>query len=210
MTAQLTPRTEHRLQVAVDLGERLLVLVLFATFVERLSHSLSFRPYNLLILLSEGLVAILIIVRRNSAQFSMRPLDWVIALAGTAFPMLQRAGGTPLLPAAADTVLMSAGLLLAIWAKLSLRYSFGIAAANRGAVSRGAYRLVRHPMYAGYIIVEIGFLLNNPLAWNIEIYAAAFALFIARIFAEERVLSADPDYIRYRSLVRYRLFPGIF
>src|SRR5690349_10504140 len=129
MNPKLNPRTERALQMAVDLGERLLVLILFATFVVRLSHSLSFRPYNLLILFSEGLVAFLIIIRRSTTEFTMRPVDWIIALTGTALPMLLRAGGKPLLPISVGTVLMSAGLLFAIWAKFSLRHSFGIAAA---------------------------------------------------------------------------------
>jgi protein-S-isoprenylcysteine O-methyltransferase Ste14 len=210
MSSQIASRTERLFQIAIDLGERLFVLMLFATFVVRISHTLIFRPYNLLVLLSEGLVVVLILIRRHTASFTMRPLDWFIALFGTALPMLLRAGGLPLLPALVGAALMSGGLVCAIWAKLALRRSFGIAAANRGPVCIGPYRLVRHPMYAGYIAVEVGFLLNNPLIWNLAVCVADVTLMILRILAEERVLTADKDYERYRGVVRYRLLRGVF
>jgi protein-S-isoprenylcysteine O-methyltransferase Ste14 len=206
----LNPRTERTLQTAVDLGERLFVLLLFAGFAVRLSHTLEVRPYNLLALVSEGLVAALIVLRRNAVTVTMRPLDWVVALAGTTMPMFVRPGGQPLLSPIAGTVLMFAGLSIAIWAKATLRLSFGIAAANRGAVKGGPYRFLRHPMYAGYIVVYAGFLLNNPLLWNIAIYIPAVGLLAARILAEESVLRADPAYVAYMQPVRYRLLPGLF
>ena len=210
MNAQLNPSTERVLRISIDLGERLFVLMLFATFVVRLSHTIISRPYNLLVLLSEGLVVLLVLIRRTTANVSMRPLDWVVALAGTALPLLLRAGGSPPLPTAIGTVLMFGGLSFAIWAKACLRRSFGLAAANRGAVEGGPYRWVRHPMYAGYIFVYIGFSLNNPLTRNLAIFAAIVALLVLRILAEERVLRTDSDYGRYRSIVGYRLIPGLF
>lgn len=209
MTTPLSPRAERSLQIAIDLGERLFVLLLFATFAVRLSQSLGIRPYNLLALLSEGLVATLILIRRNTDAVTMRPLDWVVALAGTALPMTVRPSGQPVLPALAGTVLMFAGLSLALWAKATLRRSFGIAAANRGSVITGPYCLVRHPMYAGYFLVFAGFLLNNPSIWNLAIYLLAVVCLIVRIFAEEVVLTNDPAYAAYRQRVRYRLAPGV-
>ena len=114
------------------------------------------------------------------------------------------------MPTAVGTAIMSAGLVLAIWAKASLRHSFGMAAANRGAVCEGPYRGIRHPMYAGYILVYLGFFLNNPLFWNIAIYGTAIAFQIARIMAEERILALDPKYADYRAHVRHRLVPRVF
>ena len=125
-------------------------------------------------------------------------------------PMLLRAGGKPPLPAVIGTVLMCCGLAFAIWAKATLRQSFGIAAANRGPVSSGPYRFIRHPIYAGYILVYVGYSLNNPLAWNLVVYAITIGLQVMRILAEERVLGADQGYSRYQSIVRYRLLPGVF
>jgi protein-S-isoprenylcysteine O-methyltransferase Ste14 len=65
-------------------------------------------------------------------------------------------------------------------------------------------------MYAGYILVYVGFLLNNPLWWNLALYAATVILIVARIRAEERVLVKDPEYAAFMSRVRHRLAPGLF
>ncbi len=210
MSAALGPRTERVLQIAIDLGERLFLLLLFAAFVVRLSHTLGVRPYNVLALVSEGLMTYFILVRRNAIALTMRPWDWIVAFAGTALPMFVRAGGQAPFPAFVGTVLMFAGVSLAIWAKLTLRRSFGIAAAHRGLVHGGPYRFVRHPMYAGYILVYTGFALNNPLLWNFSVYVLAAGLLVARIVAEEAVLTPDGDYAGYKTRVRYRLVPGLF
>jgi protein-S-isoprenylcysteine O-methyltransferase Ste14 len=210
VSTPLSPRTERVLQWSVDLGERIFFLVLFATFAVRLSHTIGVRPYNVLALISEGLVAFFILIRRPARNLTMRPLDWVVALVGTALAMFVRAGGHPLLPAIFGTVLMFAGLSLAIWAKLSLRRSFGLAAANRGTVAAGPYRFLRHPMYGGYIIVYVGFFLNNPLWWNLGLYIMATLLLMARLRAEEAVLKTDPVYDAYCARVPYRLIPALF
>ncbi len=106
--------------------------------------------------------------------------------------------------------MMVTGLALAIVAKLTIRRSFGVAAANRGVVLARPYRFVRHPMYAGYILVYAGILLNNPLAWNLVIYLFTITLLVARIFAEEKLLANDPAYAAFMGRVHYRLLPGIF
>jgi protein-S-isoprenylcysteine O-methyltransferase Ste14 len=210
MKNSLDPKTERRLQRAIDIGERLIVISLFAIFVVRISHTIQMRPYNILAVISEGFSVYFIVVRRAASAVTMRPLDWLAALIGTSLPMFVHAGGEPLMPPAIGTVFMSAGLMLAIWAKASLRHSFGMAAANRGPVSSGPYRGIRHPMYAGYILVYLGFFLNNPLLWNIAIYGTAIAFQIARIMAEERILTLDSKYADYRAHVRHRLVPGVF
>ena len=203
-------RLERRLQLAIDIGERIFILLLFATFVVNISHTLNVRPYNILMLLSEGLVAFFIAVRRPALNISIRPRDWAAALFCTALAMFGRAGGVPVLPDIAGTILMFAGLSLAIWAKLNLRRSFGLAAANRGAVLGGPYRFVRHPMYAGYIAVYIGFLFNNPLPRNLAIYTIVLVLLVVRVLAEERLLKTDPVYDAYSRRVRFRLIPVLF
>lgn len=210
MSTELSPHTEQRLQTAVDVTERIFVLLLFAIFAVRISRSIAVAPTNMLAVMNEGLVVLFILTRRFTAVFTMRPIDWIIALAGTSAPLFVRAGGHPLLPWFVGAALMLAGLSLAIAAKLTIRRSFGMAAANRGVVRGGPYLVVRHPMYAGYIFVYAGFLLNNPLAWNLGIYAFTLATLVARILAEEKVLAEDPQYSEYMSRVRYRLVPGIF
>jgi protein-S-isoprenylcysteine O-methyltransferase Ste14 len=65
-------------------------------------------------------------------------------------------------------------------------------------------------MYAGYMLSHVGFLLAAPSLWNAAVYAVAWAFLVARIYAEEQVLSEDPAYQAFKARVRYRLLPGIF
>ena len=87
---------------------------------------------------------------------SVRLGDWLLATTATAAPLL-------VVPAASSpTALVIPGVLLVVlgtcfqlWSKLVLRRSFGIAPANRGVKMGGPYRLVRHPMYAGYLAAHV-------------------------------------------------------
>jgi protein-S-isoprenylcysteine O-methyltransferase Ste14 len=65
-------------------------------------------------------------------------------------------------------------------------------------------------MYAGYIATQFGFLLANPTAWNLAIYATSWLIQVGRIIAEERMLIRDRDYQDFAARVPYRLIPGIF
>jgi protein-S-isoprenylcysteine O-methyltransferase Ste14 len=206
----LTPATERRLQLLMDLGERAIIIVFFAAFVVRVGGSLAGNPFNIITMISDGLVVLFMLIRRPSQTVSTRPLDWVLAMGGTLAPLMVRPALNPLAPLMVGALIMLAGLICGLWAKVSLQRSFGIAPANRGVIESGPYRLVRHPMYAGYILVYVGFLLNNPSLWNLAVYVVAIALQVARILAEERVLSQDPDYQAMMGRVRYRLIPGLF
>jgi protein-S-isoprenylcysteine O-methyltransferase Ste14 len=206
----MNARLERILQLVIDYGERIFILLLFAALMVRLSHTIGIRPYNVLVLLSECLIAFFVAFRRHASSISVRPQDWAIALAGTALAMFVNAGGQPLFPDIIGTCIMFLGLSLAVWAKLSLRRSFGIAAANRGVIVRGPYRFIRHPTYSGYIIVYLGFLLNNPMLWNLGVYALTTLLLVMRVLAEERVLKVDPVYDAYSHRVRFRLIPALY
>ena len=107
-------------------------------------------------------------------------------------------------------VLLLSGLAVQVWAKLTLRRSFGIIPANRGVKASGPYRFVRHPMYLGYVTVHIGFLVLSPNLWNLVVYGVSFAIQIVRIRAEERLLGQDPAYAAFQTRTRYRLLPGVF
>ena len=107
-------------------------------------------------------------------------------------------------------VLVLGGNFIQFWAKLSLRRSFGIAPANRGVKVGGPYRLVRHPMYSGYLFSHIGILLLMPSLLNLAVYAVSWGAQIFRMLAEERLLSEDPSYRAFAEQVRWRLVPGLF
>lgn len=210
MREPLDLRLEQSLQRFMDLGERAFFVLLYVAYVARLWHSLAWQPSNGIAVISEGFVVVFIIIRRNALMVTTRPLDWLVALISTALPMLIKAGSTSLAPTVYGTTLMLTGLLFSISSKLTLRRSFGLAAANRGVVHSGPYAFIRHPIYAGYVLGYVGFSLNNPLNWNFTLYVVAICLLVLRIMAEERVLSQDPNFVAYTHRVPYRLVPGLF
>jgi protein-S-isoprenylcysteine O-methyltransferase Ste14 len=195
----------------LDLVEQIAVLALYSWLVVRLwpSQFSASNWYPVLILLSEGLVVFLLIIRRPTDRISTKGRDWALAAGGTFVVLFVGQGGPPLM-GPLGAVLMLIGLAIHVGAKLSLLRSFGLVAANRGVKSGGLYRLVRHPMYAGYMLTHVGFLLVAPSLWNVAIYVVAWAFLIARMYAEEQVLSDDPAYREMKSRVPYRLVPGVF
>lgn len=159
---------------------------------------------------SEALVVVLFVVRRTTANVSRSPADWFAAVAGTTVFLMARPADVSLAPQAVALSLQMVGLTVQVAGKVVLGRSFGAVAANRGVVTRGPYRLVRHPIYAGYLLTHIGFLLANASVRNLAVYAIGYVLQVIRILAEERLLGSDATYREYRQQVRYRLIPGVF
>lgn len=162
-----------------------------------------------LLFFSEGVVALLLLIRRPTERISTRRADWAVAMAGTFLALLVGPGAAPISPVIGG-LLMTAGVLVHAGAKLSLWRSFGVVAADRGVRAEGLYRFVRHPMYAGYMLAHVGYLLLAPSLWNLAVYIGVWALLIARIGAEERILDQDPAYAALRARTPYRLIPGLY
>ncbi len=81
--------------------------------------------------------------------------------------------------------------------------------ANRGVKQYGVYRFVGHPMYLGYILNQLGFLLFFFSLHNVAVYTVAWIALWLRAKEEEKFLEADEEYRTYREKVGYHLFPGI-
>lgn len=213
-----TPRSSMKFDLnavnrsRLDQFEQLFVLLLYGWLVLRVLPDAVASGGLLaiiLLLLSEGAVVILLLFRRPTADISVKIQDWIIAAAGTWLPLMVIKGGEPIL-GSLGPLLMALGLVTQVAAKLTLLRSFGLVAANRGVKSNGMYAFVRHPMYAGYILTHIGYLLASPSLWNVGVYVAVWAFLIARMVAEENILGADPEYREYTQRVRHRIVPGIF
>lgn len=216
LTAIPAPGTDRRriAEAGLDLAERVFVLGLFVRLALSVGAAVGHGAtwFNFIQVGAEGLVVVLVMVRRRAREVSLNPADWALAFAATAGPLLIRPalGVQPLGPPVLAALLMIGGLVFQVWAKLTLRRSFGVAPAHRGLALGGPYRLVRHPIYLAYLLGQVGFLLLNPTAWNLAVYAASAFIQVLRIGAEERLLSRDPEYRRFQDQVRYRLAPGLW
>ncbi len=196
-----------------DVVARAVIVLLFSMMAVRFAGDFlaTGRVTGLLLLVSEALVVVLTVVRRSAAavdRSTRARLLTVLSMLGP--PLLQPAHVAAILPQSVTVAASAAGLAIVIAGKLTLGRSFGLMPANRGVVSSGIYRIVRHPIYLGYLITHVAFLVATPSAWNIAALFAADAALLARAVCEEQTLSRDERYRAYQQTVRWRVCPGIF
>jgi protein-S-isoprenylcysteine O-methyltransferase Ste14 len=169
------------------------------------------RVTGLLLLVSEALVIVLTVIRRpahvvdRSIQAGM-----VTAISVIGPPLLLPSDAGGLAPDVVTAVASAFGLAVVVVGKLTLGRSFGLVPANRGVVSGGPYALVRHPIYSGYLLTHLAFLIAHPRWWNVVVIATADTALIVRALIEERVLNRDASYRAYCQRVGWHLVPGVF
>lgn len=197
----------------LDAVEKYVMTAVYILFAYRMisAYGETGSPVTLIYLADQLTVLVFILLRRSTKDLSLRLDDWIVGVAGTFFALLISApSGSPLVPPFVITGLLMGGFAIHVSAKLALRRSFGVVAANRGVKATGIYRLVRHPMYLGYAVSQFGLLLAGPSTYNIAIIGLCWLLFVKRIEAEERLLSQDKSYRDFAAHTRYRLLPGIY
>ena len=152
---------------------------------------------------------ILLAVRRRATAFASRKTDFVYTVIGFSAPVFFQF--TPYAGSVfAGVPLELIGLTLVVTALLSLNRSFGLAPENRGVKIGGVYRLVRHPMYLGYILSELGFVFDNFSNYNLLVFFISVLFLVMRLRAEERLLREDPAYRKYAASTRWRLLPLVY
>ena len=196
-----------------DAVARAVIVGLFLGLAYRIGQDAlaSGRPTGLLLLASELLVVVLTLVRRAAVDIDRSWHVRVIAAVSMTGPFLLRpASGVGPFLEPYTVALSTIGLAVVVAGKLALGRSFGLLPANRGVVSSGAYRVVRHPIYLGYVLTHGAFLAANPSWWNVVALGVADAALVLRATYEEGTLLQDPLYARYRRQVKWRLVPGVF
>jgi protein-S-isoprenylcysteine O-methyltransferase Ste14 len=207
--------SNFKLSRYLDSFERISIVLLYSFFLSRMfgAYWQSGNIGNLVMLVTESILVGFVLCRKATNDLSLRVGDWFLAFAATSLPLLAmpQMGQTqwPIWNGIA-VLLTFAGLIVQVLSKFTLGRRFGVVAANRGICIAGPYRLVRHPIYMGYLISHVGFCMLSPAVWNLALFATLYALKIPRILAEERLLSQDAEYQDYQKIVRYRLVPGVF
>ena len=118
----------------------------------------------------ELLVAALLLAAALAGAVSRRRSDRLVAGAALLVPLGLRAPGAAW--RAFPLVLEAAGLLLALLATASLGRHLGVLPAVRGITTRGVYAVVRHPMYAAYMLLFVAYVAGEPSVHNVTLAAA--------------------------------------
>ncbi|MGA3160021.1 MAG: isoprenylcysteine carboxylmethyltransferase family protein [Terracidiphilus sp.] len=78
-------------------------------------------------------------------------------------------------------------------------------------VSTGPYRIVRHPMYLGSILMYPATAMMLGSGWAMAVAALILVLIVWRTAKEDRFLHCElPGYREYAAHTRYRLIPGLW
>jgi protein-S-isoprenylcysteine O-methyltransferase Ste14 len=198
-----------------DFGEtssKILIAGVFLALAWRLGHDFveTQRPTDLLLLVGEALVVVLTCLRRPAQTVDRRAVVRLVTGASLLLPMMVRpSAGAGLISEAAAATIAALGLAVVVAGKISLGWSFGLLPANRGVMERGLYRVVRHPIYLGYLLTHAPFLAAHPSGWNLAVLLIGDMALIVRALYEEETLGKDPQYVEYCRSVKWRLMPGI-
>jgi protein-S-isoprenylcysteine O-methyltransferase Ste14 len=190
---------------------RLLLVILYAGFAwsNFIHWHTTGHVSGLGLTILEGWVALMFVVRRPAHEVSVSRLAWIAAPIGSFAMLFARPAGNGLQTYFCEAVQLI-GVGFALVSLTALGRSFGLVAANRGVRTRGPYGLVRHPAYLGYLLSYLGYVAENPSLQNVGLLCLGTAFQLVRIDQEERLLSHDATYDRYRSRVRYRLVPLVY
>jgi protein-S-isoprenylcysteine O-methyltransferase Ste14 len=103
------------------------------------------------------------------------------------------------------------GFFLVVLRANSFAASAIIVEAGQRVISTGPYAYVRHPMYAGAILLIFAVPIALGSWWGLLVAVIATPVLIVRIFDEERALGAElPGYKDYLVKVPYRLVPRVW
>jgi protein-S-isoprenylcysteine O-methyltransferase Ste14 len=162
-------------------------------------------------LVEQTWVVVAYLVRRSAHTVSRRWGDWFLAFGGTFGTVLFRpVGAHPHWGLDAGLGLQLLGLAICVLSFLALGRSFGFAAADRGLVRRGPYSVVRHPIYASYVLLQAGYVVQSISVWNALVMLFATSCNVGRAVVEDRLLATNEHYETYHTRVRWRLFPGVW
>jgi protein-S-isoprenylcysteine O-methyltransferase Ste14 len=131
-------------------------------------------------------------------------------------PALDHRWGWSDVPAAVSILgaaLLAAGLGVVFLVYRQNTYTAATVRVESGqhVTSSGPYGIVRHPMYAGMLLMFFGTPLALGSYWALPVTAAIVPFLVWRLLDEEKLLARDlPGYADYQKRVRWRLAPGLF
>jgi protein-S-isoprenylcysteine O-methyltransferase Ste14 len=119
----------------------------------------------------------------------------------------------PLAVVVAGDVLVGVGFLIVflVFRENSFASAVVEVSAAQKVIDTGPYARVRHPMYAGALVLLAGIPLALGSLFGLLVLVPFAALLVARLLDEERFLVRElPGYAAYRQKTRYRLIPYVW
>lgn len=159
------------------------------------------------------ILVVTMVIRRPPKRVTPNPWYWLLAFVATYWQILVLSllqQGRPLAANWITDLIAVLGLLIVIWARVSLGRNIGFVPAQRELVSSGAYAYMRHPVYTGGLFSAIAFLLRAYSPQNALLLSLGVFWFIPiKSLVEENFLHADPRYAAYMRTVRARWIPFV-
>ncbi len=157
----------------------------------------------ILIGVHNAILAAVYLVQRPASRMDRKGLwlAWIAAL-------LPVVGGIPLTFSWMAFGIFLTGYGLVFWSLITLKSRFGMAPADRGLVSSGPYRWLRHPLYLGELMVRSAITVSNPV--TVLPYILLMVLIGVqcwRAIREEQVVAGYHD---YANRTPWRLVPGVW
>ncbi len=153
------------------------------------------------------LVGILFIIRKPVIRFGSMYLAIVYfpSFVFNAF-VFHLSGKLILWPLESHIFFLSGAAVTAL-SFLYLGRSFGVLPAIRGVVTKGPYKIIRHPAYFGEFLMALGCVLSSDTFWAPICLLGLLLSQMARIAAEESVFTNSSGYQLYKKETTWRLFP---
>ena len=148
----------------------------------------------------------------SEQKIIIRLAQWVV-FASLAIPGLDYRFGwsrVPLWLAILSQFFFFAGYMITLWVMKENSFASRTVQVEEGqkVISTGPYRLVRHPMYFGAVLM---LLFTSPALgswWALPGFLLAIPLIVLRLLNEEKLLRSDlPGYSEYCLRTRSRLLP---
>jgi protein-S-isoprenylcysteine O-methyltransferase Ste14 len=164
-------------------------------------------------MLNTAILIITMVIRRPPQRVTPNPWYWLLAFVASywlVFILFFLQKGKPLTANWITDALAVLGLLIMLWARLSLGRNIGLVPAQRELVHSGAYAFMRHPVYTGLLFTSIAFVLRAYSPLNALLMGLGVFWFIPiKSLVEENFLRADPQYAAYMQRVRARWIPFV-
>jgi protein-S-isoprenylcysteine O-methyltransferase Ste14 len=159
------------------------------------------------------ILVITMVMHRPPKHVTPIPGYWLLAFVASywlSFSIVLLQIGRPLAASLITDSLAILGLLVVVWARLSLGRNIGLVPAQRELVQGGAYAYMRHPVYTGVLISHLAFVLRAYSPLNALLMGLGFFWFIPfKSLVEEDFLRHDPQYAAYMQRVRTRWIPFV-